>query len=218
MPSASGTQLSAAPQRQRHGQATRSRSGRGSERTSARPAESVSVCCGGPARNASAISGSKPAGSATPHQPKASVRPSRERATRRRCGATSFPGCTSPSTVKAASAVRVPEEIPAVAARTIPVTASGRRTAARSATSPPSECPTQGTDTASSCSSTASTASANGSSVGAAGSGPESPWPGSSGTITRRSRASGGATRRQFAAAPPSPCTSTSGGPEPATR
>src|SRR5204863_71444 len=57
-----------------------------------------------------------------------------------------------------------------------------------------------------------------GSGVGAAGSGPEPPCPGNSGTITRRSSASAGATRRQFAAAPPSPWTSTRGGPEPAVK
>jgi hypothetical protein len=54
---------------------------------------------------------------------------------------------------------------------------------------------------------TARTASANGSRVGAAASGAEPPCPGSSGTITRRSLASAGASARQFEAAPPSPWT-----------
>jgi hypothetical protein len=191
---------------------------RGSVRTSAFPADSVSVCSAGPARNASAISGSNPAGSATPHQPKVSVRPRRERAMRARYGAIAFPGWTSPMAVTSASPIRVADEIPAAAASTTPSTASGRRAAARSATSPPSEWPTHGAGTASSRSATASIASANGSSLDASGSRPEPPWPGSSGTITRRSSASAGATSRQFEAIPPSPCRSTSGGPEPPTK
>ena len=58
-----------------------------------------------------------------------------------------------PSSVTVASPIRVAEEMPAAAARTMPVTASGRRTAARRATRPPSEWPTQGAGSASSASS-----------------------------------------------------------------
>ncbi len=163
MPSESGTQLSWPPQRQRQGQRTRSRSCRGSVAISARPAETVSVCSAGPERNASAISGSRPGGSATPHQPNATVRPSAEPAHASRRRAMSRPGCASPTIESTTSAERLLEEIPGAAASTIPVTASGRRMAARSPTSPPSECPTQGAGSASSASSTARTASANGS-------------------------------------------------------
>ena len=50
---------------------------------------------------------------------------------------------------------------------------------------------------------------------GTAPRGSEPPWPGSSGTITRRSAASSGAISRQFEARPPSPWTRTTGGPSP---
>ena len=142
-PSLSGTQLSCVPQRQRHGQCTRSSSVRGSVATSARPAVTVSVCCRGPSRNHSAISGSKPAGSATPHQPKVSVRPSASARTSAARRPIVRPGFNAPSTATVASPTRVADEMPALAARTMPVTASGRRTAARSATTPPSEWPTE---------------------------------------------------------------------------
>src|SRR4051794_17326005 len=64
IPSASGTQLSFAPHRQRHGQRTSSSRSRGSARINARPAVSVSACWGGPSRNAFASAGSRRRGSA----------------------------------------------------------------------------------------------------------------------------------------------------------
>ena len=111
--------------------------------------------------------------------------------------------------VTVTSPTRLADEIPAAAASTTLPTASGRSAAARSATRPPSECPTHGAGTASSASATASTASAKGSSDDAPPSGSDPPCPGSSGTSTRWRAASVGATSRQLAAAPPSPWTST---------
>ena len=150
--------------------------------------------CGGPCRRGTPrpSPGRSRPGRRRPTSRRRASGPRRERATRRRCGVTSRSGRSRPIQVTVRSPARVAEEIPAAAASTSPVTASGRRTAARRPTRPPSEWPTQGAGSASSCSSTASTASAKGSSVGAAGSAPEPPWPGSSGTITRRAAGEGG--------------------------
>ena len=86
------------PRGRGRGTSTRSSSARGSETSNARPAWRVSVWCAGPTRNASASSGSSASGSATPHQPNAARRPSRECAHACRYGAIRRPGRATPST------------------------------------------------------------------------------------------------------------------------
>ena len=187
------------------------------------PAERVSVCRAAPARNASAIDGVE-AGRIGDAPPAERQRPAPAGAgNAAACGVTSAPGRSRPIQVTVSSPVRVAEEIPAAAARTsagdgvrrcAPRRAGrrGRRANGRS----------RAAGSASSCSRTARTASARVEREprvrGTGASDPEPPWPGSSGTITRRCAASAGAIRRQFEAAPPRPWTRTSGRPSPPTR
>src|SRR5579884_3199516 len=121
------------------------------------------------------------------------------------------PGRARPSSVSATRAAAEVEPMPAAAQSTSPRTASGRSAAARRATSQPSEWPIQTALASRSASASASTASASGSTSSSRASGCERPWPGRSGTRTRRPPASGGARARQFSIVPPSLCTSTSG-------
>ena len=170
---------------------TRSSSVRGSVTSSARPAWRVSVWCAGPARNASAISGSSPSGSATPHQPNATRRPSRERAHACRCGAISRPGCATPdhgerhlrpSAVGRADPGRRGEDDAADRVGTQHGGAERDHAAERVADphradrSPPRPRPPRGRRRRRTSTSRAS------------GSGAEPPWPGRSGTRTRCSR------------------------------
>ena len=86
------------------------------------------MCCGGPPRNASAISGSSRAGSATPQPPKTSVRPSRER--EMRCAVAPEQASRPDDAEQRHASPRrraSPSEMPAAATRTMPLTASGRR-------------------------------------------------------------------------------------------
>ena len=106
-----------------------------------------------------------------------------------------MPGSTSPISVTVTRPSRVDEPTPAAAARTTPRTASGRRTAARSATVPPSEWPTHTALPIPSASAIAKTQSAKPSRCAASGNAPECPCPGRSGTRTRCFRASSGAIR-----------------------
>jgi hypothetical protein len=185
IPSSSLTQLSLAPQRQSTGHVIRSSSVSGSVPSSARPAWRVFVWNAGPVRNASAMAGSSAEASPTPHQPNATRRPSSESAQARRYGATTFPGWTSPIRVTVTRPRRVDEPMPAAAASTTPRTASGRRTAARKETVPPSECPIHTARSAPSASARAKTASTSESRCPASSSGSECPCPGRSGTRTR---------------------------------
>ena len=107
------------------------------------------------------------------------------------------PGCTIPTSVIVISASRVELEMPAAAASTSRRTSSGRRSASRSATAPPSECPNTSTG--------AAVEAGRGDRVGVggetsapAGSGDEAAWPGRSGISSRPA----GQERRQLAEVP----------------
>ena len=216
MPSCSGTQLSRAPQRQRHGHAHAIEIGaRVARDERAARAQRVGVL-------------RRPEQERLGHL-RVEARPDRRRPTSRTrasCRAATATTSRACRPISAAGLERAERDDRRLAEprRRRDAGAGGEheardrvralRTAARRPTRPPSEWPTHGAGTASSASATASTASANGSSVSAARrAAAEPPWPGRSGTITRRSAARAGATRRQFEAMPPRPWTSTSGGP-----
>ena len=154
------------------GRGSRPARGRAAGRSGRAPSRRSGCRCGraAPARNASAIAGSKPGrvGDAPPAErerpPPAASAPHGGAAARRGARAAAA-RARRPSARRRACRTRSPPPRRARAR----VTASGRCTAARSPTSPPSECPTHGAGSASSCSRTASTASAKRSRDGARG-------------------------------------------------
>ena len=200
---------------QAEGRGTRRGRGRAADRSprAPGPALSVSVCCGGAGEECLGHLRVEPGRvGVRPTSRTSSVPPRRERATSCGRGRITRPGWTTPSTVTTASLSRRRGRDPRGRRRErARSTASGRSTAARSPTSPPSEWPIHGAGSASSTSSTSSTASGEQrSSVGAAARAPEPPWPGRPG----RSRAAIRGQRRRdqppvAPRSPPSPWTRT---------